>query len=151
MQKQYTFEFSGTKEMFLDVLNKFQNNSNQYYYFDDYIVDNRDGEIRFGVQRAGHSGGYWFLPTITEYDGKTIFTGEMQYIDSYTNQEGTKKLINKIENIFFYILVMPIILIAIPILIVLWLKRKIFKKAEPKTTEECLFDLMERHLKCVRK
>ena len=84
MSKSYSFEFSGTKEMFLNQLNKYNNNNQRFFYFDDYIIELSDDDIRFGVARGGHSGGYWFVPTITELDGKTIFCGTIEYSDAYS-------------------------------------------------------------------
>ncbi len=65
MSKSYSFDFSGTKEMFLNQLNEYPNNNQKFFYFDDYIVELSENEVRFGVARGGHSGGYWFVPTIT--------------------------------------------------------------------------------------
>ena len=76
MSKSYSFVFLGTKEMFLNQLNKYPNNNQKFFYFDDYIVEISDNEVRFGVARGGHSGGYWFVPTITEHGGISEFCGE---------------------------------------------------------------------------
>ena len=83
MPDNYSFEFAGTKEEFLKQLNIYPNNSYSdggFYYFNDYIVKLVDDEIHFGVERAGHSGGQWFIPTITEHDGKITFNGTIKYI-----------------------------------------------------------------------
>ena len=103
MAKKYSFEFSGTKETFLNQLKEFPNNNQKFFYFDNYIVELSNDEIRFGVQ-GGHSGGYWFVPTITECDNKVLFCGTIQYIDAYTNEKGIKKIINSIEEIFLFII-----------------------------------------------
>lgn len=69
MLQEYVFEFPGAKEDFLNSLNRFSHNpsySNGTFFFDDYIVELIDEEIHFGIARAGHSGGYWFIPTITD-------------------------------------------------------------------------------------
>ncbi len=39
MSKNYSFEFSGTKEMFLNQLNKYPNNNQRFFYSDDYIME----------------------------------------------------------------------------------------------------------------
>ena len=91
--------------MFLNQLNKHPNNNQRFFYFDDYIVETSENEIRFGVA-GGHSGGYWFVPTITELDGKTIFNGTIQYVDHYSGEKGIKKHANKIEEILYYYFVM---------------------------------------------
>ena len=107
MSKSYSFDFLGTKEMFLNQLNKYPNNNQKFFYFDDYIVEISDNEVRFGVARGGHSGGYWFVPTITEHGGKTAFCGTIEYNDPYTSEKGVKKIVNKIEKILLWIILIP--------------------------------------------
>lgn len=70
MSKEYTFEFIGKKEEFFNILNSYPSNTSysddKFYYFDDFIVKVTGDEIHFGVARGGHSGGYWYVPSITE-------------------------------------------------------------------------------------
>ena len=136
MSKSYSFEFSGTKEMFLNQLNKYPNNNQKFFYFDDYIVVVSNGDIRFGVARGGHSGGYWFVPTITAIDGKTTFCGTIEYSDPYTSEKGIKKIVNKIEEILLWIILIPIIIIVKVYLFFSWFVRKLFKKTKPKSIKE---------------
>ena len=152
MSKSYSFDFSGTKEMFLNQLNKYPNNNQQIFYFDDYIVELSDNEIRFGVARGGHSGGYWFIPIITEHDDKITFCGTIQYIDPYTSERGIKKIVNKIEEILLWIILIPIITIVKAYLFFSWVVRKILKRTKPKeeSLEDKLYNLMETHLNCTR-
>jgi len=156
VSKSYSFEFSGTKEMFLNQLNKYPNNNQKFFYFDDYIVELSNGDIRFGVARGGHSGGYWFVPTITEIDGKTTFCGTIEYSDPYTSEKGIKKIVNKIEEILLWIILIPIIIIVTIIVKVClffsWVVRKILKRTKPKeeSLEDKLYNLMEYHLNCTR-
>lgn len=151
MSKNYSFEFSGTKEMFLNQLNKHPNNNQRFFYFDDYIVETYENEVRFGVA-GGPSGGYWFVPTITELDGKTIFNGTIQYVDHYSGEKGIKKHANKIEEILLWIILLPIILIVKLCIFFSWLVQKVFKRTKPKeeSLEDKLFNLMENHLNCKR-
>lgn len=153
MSKSYSFDFLGTKENFLNQLNKYPNNNQKFFYFDDYIVEISDNEVRFGVARGGHSGGYWFVPTITELDGKTTFCGTIEYVDPYTNEKGIKKIINKIEEVLLWIILIPIIVVVKVYLFFSWLIRKIFKRSKPKeeSLEDKLYNLMENHLGCKRK
>lgn len=139
--------------MFLNQLNKYPNNNQKFFYFDDYIVEISDNEVRFGVARGGHSGGYWFVPTITEFDGKTTFCGTIKYVDPYTNEKGIKKIINKIEEVLSWIFLIPIIAVIKVYLFFSWLIRKIFKRSKPKeeSLEDKLYNLMENHLGCKRK
>ena len=53
MSQEYTFEYPGTKQMFLDSLKQFPSNDNNFYYFDNYIVKLVGDEIHFGIERAG--------------------------------------------------------------------------------------------------
>jgi hypothetical protein len=70
--------------LFLNNLNRFEHNEsysgNKFYYFDDYIVKLVGDDIHFGVARGGHSGGYWFIPTITSFDNRIEFRGSIRYI-----------------------------------------------------------------------
>ena len=152
MSKSYSFEFSGTKEMFLNQLNKYPNNDEKFFYFNDYIVELSNDDIRFGVSRGGHSGGYWFVPTITEIDGKTTFCGTIEYVDPYTSEKGIKKIVNKIEEVLLWIFLIPIIVVVKVYLFFSWLIRKIFKRSKPKeeSLEDKLYNLMENHLGCKR-
>lgn len=152
MAKQYIFEFDGTREQFLEQLKRFPSYFKSYR-LDDYLVELSEDEIRFGVKRIGHSGGDWFVPTITEVDGKTFFCGEIRYMDAYTNDIGIRKIISKIEEILLWILLSPIVVIAYVCRFLAWIVRKIINKPKPKeeTSEDKLFDLMENYLHCTRK
>ena len=157
MAKEYVFAFSGTKEDFLNRLDQRANRpyrsycKNPYYYFDDYLVEIEDDRIRFGVQKAGHSGGYWFVPTMTESNGITEFRGKIQSPESDDNR---KPIIKAIDSIGIYLL----LIIVLPIFLVFWLYvllRKLILKIcnrpvpKEKTTEESLYDLMENYFGCV--
>ena len=152
MSKSYSFDFLGTKEMFLNQLNKYPNNNQKFFYFDDYIVEISDNEVRFGGARGGPSGGYWFVPTITEHGGKTAFCGTIEYNDPYTSEKGIKKIVNKIEKILLWIILIPIIIIVKVCLFFSWVVRKILKRTKPKeeSLEDRLYNLMENHLGCKR-
>ena len=157
MSKEYMFEFAGTKEDFINILDRFSHNSSYssgtFYYFDDFIVTLIGDEIHFGVARGGHSGGYWFVPTITDFGNKMEFRGEIRYIGPNDNYSPFKKAINSIGDFLLLILILPIVLIIRGYMFIEWLVRKIFKRPKPrqKTNEERLFDLMENYLGCVGK
>ena len=158
MSKEYVFEFPGTKEDFLNCLNRFSHNasysSGTFYYFDDYIVKLVGDEIHFGVARGGHSGGYWFVPTITDLGEKMEFRGEIQYIGPSSENRGAfKKAIDGIGEFLLLILILPIALAIRIYMFMEWLIRKIFNHPKPKekTNEERLFDLMENYFGCVGK
>ena len=164
MSHEYVFVFSGTKDEFLKKLgfSRFDEDGHKYI-LDDYIVEKVEEEVRFGIERTGHSGGQWFIPTITECDGKILLRGTIQYIGPKNAQVSDvdkesrfKKYIKRIGEILLHIIVLPIVLlvyIAVKLSdIFKWLVRKI--KREPmvkiRTTEDRLLFLMENRLGCVR-
>lgn len=158
MSKEYMFEFPGTKEDLLNRLNRLSHNasysSGTFYYFDDYIVKLIGEEIHFGVARGGHSGGYWFVPTITDLGDRLELRGEIQYIGPSSENRGAfKKAIDGIGEFLLFILILPIVLVIRGYMLVEWLVRKIFNRPKPKskTNEERLFDLMENYFGCVGK
>lgn len=165
MSKEYIFEFIGTKEDFLNKLNGFPSNTysdDRFYYFKDYIVELVDDELRFGVERGGHSGGLWFIPDIVERGGKVEFSGTIQHIRSESSSASAqpplfKRIIDKIGEYLFYIIVAPFILAMYAGVKIYeffkWLKNKLLGRPieKSKTTEERLFDLMVNHLGCVGK
>lgn len=150
MSKSYSFEFSGTKEMFLNQLNKYNNNNQRFFYIDNYLIELSDDDIRFGVARSGHSGGYWFVPIITELDGKTIFCGTIEYSSPYTSEKGINKILNKIDEVLLLIILIPFLIILKVCLFFSWIVRKIFKRTKPKkeSSEDILHNLMENYLNC---
>ena len=157
MSKEYIFEFTGTKEDFMNSLNRFSHNDSYsggtFYYFDDYIVKLVGDEIHFGVARGGHSGGYWFVPTITDLGNKLEFRGEVRYIGPNDNRGSLKKAIDSVGDFLLIILILPIVLIIGGYMFIEWLVRKMFNRPKPKgkTNEERLFDLMENYFGCVGK
>lgn len=160
MSQEYTFEFLGTKEDFLNKIGYFNNNDNQFYWFDSYIVKIVDEEIHFGVERAGHSGGHWFISTITEHEDRIEFKGTIQYIGPQDNsfsdkreESVFKKCIGKFFAYLLYVIVAPFVLIVYVFLFIKRLFDKICHRPtiELKTKEDKLFDLMENQLGCIRK
>jgi len=157
MPKEYVFQFPGTKEDFINIVKRISHNAvcsnGEYYHFDDYIVKLVGDEIHFGVARGNHSGGYWFVPTITDLDEKLEFRGEIQYAGSTDNRGSFKKTIDSVGDFLLLILILPIVLVIRGYMLVEWLVRKIFNRPKPKakTNEERLFDLMENYFGCVEK
>ena len=153
MSKEYLFEFAGTKEDFFNTLTQMPAltySDEETYYFDDYMIKITNGEIHFGVGRGGHSGGYWYIPTITEYDDHIEFRGTIQYIGPYSDRP---KFIDKIEVFFLDILFAPIILLIKLYQFIEGTIRKICNrpKKKPKTSEDRLYFLMENYFDCTRK
>ncbi len=154
MEEEYVFEFSGTKEDFMEKLKSFPHNisftGEEFYYFEDYIVKIANGELHFGVQRGGHSGGYWFIPAVTEQDNRMEFRGTVQYIGPHDRRGRIRKVIDGVGNIFAFILFLPIILLIWCYLLVKWIVRKVRKMPKEKTTQDRLFELMEQYLGCTK-
>jgi len=158
MSQEYVFDFFGTKEDFLNILNKFSNYSTishgTFFYFNDYIVKVIDEEIHFGVERGGHSaGGYWYIPTITECDDRIEFCGTIEYTNPNAERGKLKEMIDRIDEFLLLLFLLPVVMLIKLYMLVEWVVRKLLKKPKPKeqTTEERLFDLMENHLCCIRK
>lgn len=42
-----------------------------------YLVRISGERLCFGIERCGHSGGYWFCPTVTETDGRLLLRGKL--------------------------------------------------------------------------
>ena len=171
MSKKYTFEFRGTMEDFLNVLDAipaYRSNfgGKKHYSFDKYIVEIIDGEMRFGVNRAGYSDGYWYVPTVTEYPDRVVFCGEIRYMDAGHNSSNPPKPKNwsqRIGDAISLILFSPILLIAAPFLLIIFLFESLYdfvrwtvckilhlpnKPSNERKHKRKLNDLMQRHLHC---
>lgn len=155
MSKEYVFEFFGTKEEFISkiVSNKSFINSSiaKTYYLDDYMISISENEISFGIQRAGHSGGYWYTPIITELEDRTVLKGKIKYIGPDDDRSKIRKVADKIFEIFFIILLIPLLLVLQLLELVIWFVNKMLKRPKPITKEGRLIKLMEQHLSCVRR
>ena len=145
MSKEYRFCYHGTKEMLF-------HQCNQCRYVNEYIISTLGGKIEFGIERAGHSGGYWYTPNIIEYEDKIELVGTIQYIgpENSTTRTKTQKILDKIGLFLLSILLFPVLAIFFVISKIQWIIRKIRKQPNPKTTEDKLFDLMETRLNCQR-
>ena len=133
MSKEYVFDFSGTKEDFLNILKGSKHDyASGDYYLGDYRVKFKDDEIHFGVERGGHSGGYWFIPTITEFDDRIEFRGTIRCIDPSNNRGAIRKTIDSIGVFLFFILISPIVLILKLYTLAEWIVRKMRNCPKPK-------------------
>ena len=151
MSKEYRFCYHGTKEMLFH-----QCNQGRYVnYVNEYIISTLGGKIEFGIERAGHSDGYWYTPNIIEYEDKIELVGTIQYIGPKSDQGYRSKLKDKIITVLMDIIFFPVVLLTHLIIklidFVKWLSAKISKKEKkmkPKTKEEKLFDLMINQFGC---
>lgn len=156
MPKEYVFEYPGTKQDFLKGLDPFPGHcyySGNYLYLDEYIVAFVDESIHFGVARGGHSGGYWFIPVITEYDDHLELRGRIEYIGPGKKQAPLLEIIDNVGLFLLSILILPIILIFKLYCFIDWIIRKLINRPKPKekTPEDGLFDLMENYIGCSRR
>ncbi|MBR0446660.1 MAG: hypothetical protein IIX23_05120 [Oscillospiraceae bacterium] len=141
----------------MNSLNRFSHNTSYsgdtFYYFDDYIVKLVGDEIHFGVARGGHSGGYWFIPTITDLGDRLEFRGEIQYIGPNHNSSTFQKTIDGIGEFVLFVFLLPIFLVIKIYTLMERLVRKICNRPKPKekTNEEKLYELMENYLGCIEK
>lgn len=159
MAREYEFVFSGTKEAFFEqlaLLSPFPNDTfsdGKFYYFEDYIVRLVADKLHFGVARGGHSGGYWFIPTVTDLGDRIEFRGTIEHIGSNDPQSPFNKAINRIAEILCFIILLPLILLVKIYLFLEWIVRKLCNRPKPKeiTPEDRLFDLMENYFHCIPK
>ncbi len=156
MSQEYTFAFPGTREAFIRSLERFSHHAylgNTFYYVHDYIIKLADGEIHFGVARGGHSGGYWFVPAITDFGNRIEFHGTIRYIGSEEHRGPLKKAMERVGNVLLFVLLLPVMAVVWLCRFVGWLVKKIRNRPKPKepTIREKLFDLMENQLRCTGK
>ena len=153
MSKEYRFEFCGTKEDLISKINTVFACSHALHFYcnKDYIIEIVDGEIHFGVERGGHSGGYWYVPTVSEYDGKTELCGKIRYIGPEDDRSRIWKALDRIGVALWFIFLLPVFLVFWLYAVMESAIRKICKLPKRKTTEDKLLDLMETHLGCVQK
>ena len=104
MPKEYVYQYAGSKQSFLTTLDQFHTNHNGFYYLDDYIIEVRNDQIRFGIERAGHSGGNWLVSQFAEVNGQIEFRGTVEYIGPENNRTQRQKLGDRVEEILLFIL-----------------------------------------------
>lgn len=149
--KEYAFNFLGSKEGFLNRLRQLTNDrdrESRFFCFDNYIVDVKDAEISFGVERTGHSGGNWFVSKFEEENGQIELRGRIQYIGPENDRTKPQKFFDNFFVVLFCIFAFPVILVLWIVSGVYTVVNKLRKKPKSLTTEEKLFDLMENHLGC---
>ena len=150
MSKKYVFRYEGTKKMFLDQFNwsnGYFDDKARYKYINDYILKLINDEIHFGVERGGHSGGYWYIPIITEFDDHIEFEGEIKYVGSNGDNKSIRICDKLWEGILFIILLPIICIYKLYEFVRILLKKPIDKG---RSTEDKLFDLMINHLGCTK-
>lgn len=146
MKQEYVFRFPGTKEAFLKKLDSVCESSCGVKYLGDYMIELADNEIRLGIERAGHSGGNWYVSPLEEVDGRLEFRGVIRYIGPEDDRSKVQKVLDLLLEIVVTVLFWPV---AMLIEVIYMIVRKISKQPKPITQEQKLIDLMNR-LGCIR-
>lgn len=152
MSKKYCFSFPGAKELFAEKINHYLMNDKEAFRFQDYLIDISENNFCFGIARGGHSGGYWFVPQVTEQNGNLMISGRIEYSAYRYDETRTEKLLNKIDEFFLYVILSPLILIRKAYQLIKKLIYKIRHKpfSREETEEDRLFYLIETILGCTR-
>ena len=156
MDKEYRFCYNGTKEMFINHCRygspdkRISNYPKGNFQNENYIISTTDNKVQFGIERAGHCGGYWFIPDILEFDDRIELVGIIQYFGPEDNRDSRTKRRDKIVVIVSTIILFPLICISKFIDFVGKISNKMTKEPKPKTKEDKLFDLMINHLGCTK-
>ena len=108
-----------------------------------------------GIERGGHSGGYWYIATLTESDGVTEIWGEIVYCSYHKNgeyREDTKweKIREWLGIVLIVIFFSPVFLIALAIWGIMLLIGKLRGKPVEATmsTQEKLTHFMTEVMGC---
>ncbi|MBO5938826.1 MAG: hypothetical protein J6Q82_04930 [Clostridia bacterium] len=150
MAKKYVFRYNGTMEKFLNQFNwssAYFDDKARYKYIDNYILKLLKNKISFGVERGGHSGGYWYVPKITEFDNYIEFEGKIKYV-SLNDDNIFIRICDKFGEGILFIILLPIIGIYKLYEFVRILLKKPIDKGQ--STEDKLFDLMINYLGCTK-
>jgi hypothetical protein len=102
--------------------------------------DTEDG-FDLGVARGGHSGGYWYVATLTEADEQTFVSGQIVY-RSY-HSDGKLREETKWEKILGWIGVSLIVLIAAPAILIglaVWGIMELIGKLRGRPSEATMTD-----------
>lgn len=156
MEKEYTFLFPGTRSDLQTLLDRYPNNDHRFWTFDNYTVETMNDGWRFGVARCGHAGGHYFIPSVTEHEGKLLLSGALTRVGSPSSVTHDRRTHSRIGTICVFVLLSPfifLILLAVKVWLLLRaLVGKIVKRPPQRepTPEERLTDLMVGHLHCSR-
>ena len=77
MSRTYSFIFPGTREALLALLQQYPGPDAKTFCPPSYLVRISGERLCFGIERCGHSVGYWFCPTVTETDGRLLLRGKL--------------------------------------------------------------------------
>lgn len=118
--KVYSYTFSGSSSELVNEIRK-----NEIFFSNDkesdlHLFNVSDNSIALGIQRGGHSGGYFYDANIVTKDNETIIEGTITFHKSDISDTSyeNKKFSDYLVDILAYILFGFLILIFIvPILI----------------------------------
>lgn len=82
----------------------------------DLLYEDTPSGFNLGIERGGHSGGYWYIATLTETEDGTEMRGEIVFRTFHGDEEVRKNAKWKkiSEWIFIVIFFLPVLLIALP-------------------------------------
>ena len=149
MLKKYKFRYNGTKEMFFsrfDFKDGYFDDKAKYSYIGNYMLKMIGNKILFGVNHGGHSGGFWFIPKIKEFNDHIECVGRIKYISS--SDSVIMRFCEKIFEGIWFILLLPFFIIFKTYELIRILIKKPINKGQ--STEDKLFDFMINHLDCIK-
>lgn len=141
MKKEYVFRFPGSKDAFLKKLDSVCESYWGAKHLGDYLIELADNEIRFGIERAGHSGGYWYVSPLQEVDGQLELRGKIRYIGPFDDRNKLQKVLDLLLEMLVVVLFWPVAMLADVVCLIV---RKIRRQPRPHTQEQKLTDLMNR-------
>ena len=151
-KQEYVYQYPHSKEHLLDKLND-RRGINHNYCFGDYLIDIKNDDFFFlGVQRGGHSGGYWYVARIEENEyGTTSIRGRIVYNPDNNGNPQKETIMEKIEFILLNVILLPIILVIKSIQFIRILLLKIQNKPVPCPGEEMKLDKFMIDYLCCKK
>ena len=143
--KIYVYEYPYKKEYLLERLNNRKGCYHNYCEGEYLITLKNECEFWLGVERGGHSGGYWYIAKIEEKNNKTIISGKIVHNPDEEGNERTETF----GDLVWFIIFFPLIFILNFFEIIVTLFRKIFKRKEKHlSTSDKLDKFMLNYLDC---
>lgn len=142
--KQFNYVYYGTLEQFQS---KVQNNKGIFIseatMKDELYIYIEKNKLRLGLERAAHSGGYWYLADIDESENEVHFSGIIKYIDDIERAKEEKRK-ETIGLIILLIIILPITIILFIFVII----RNILFGSYTKRREILLEKFMVEYMGC---
>lgn len=109
-----------------------------------YLCHDLKQQLEIGLERSGHTSGYWYLANISESKGEITVAGSIVHIDGCWQQKKQKA---SIAMIFLEILFAPLTIMSFLLLQVI----KLFSKQSAPSREERLDLFMTVYAGCIKK